>query len=125
MTNRWLGFAGLFGFLGVASGAFGAHALEDQLDAKMMATFKTASHYCLVHASALLGVAALSVLQPSSSVRNAGWFFVFGIAIFSGTLWALVLTGHRWLGAITPIGGTALIIGWALLVFAGWRKHGE
>ena len=119
MERTWLIFAGVYGMLGVGAGAFGAHALKTRLSADMLAVFETGSRYCLVHAVVLLGVAAYSALRPSAALRRSGWFFVVGIAIFSGTLWILALSGQRWLGAITPIGGTSLILGWFSLMMAG------
>ena len=121
MTNRWLCFAGIFGFLGVATGAFGAHALEGSVSPKMADTFDTASHYCLAHALALLGLASVLREHPDRLLRVAGWCFVGGISVFSGSLWVLVLSGQKWLGAITPIGGTALITGWLCIALRGWR----
>ena len=123
MTNRWLGFAGIFGFLGVATGAVGAHALEGSVSPKMADTFDTASYYCLVHAVALLGLASVCHDHPKRLLRVAGWCFVGGISVFSGSLWVLVLSDQRWLGAITPIGGTALIIGWLCIAMFGWGSN--
>ena len=125
MERIWLAFAGLYGVLGVGAGAFGAHALKTRLSSDMLAIFETGSHYCLVHAVALLGIAACSAFQPRVALRRSGWFFVFGIAVFSGTLWILALTGYRWLGMITPIGGTSLILGWLGVLTAGMSKEEE
>jgi len=104
----WWKIAGVFGALGVALGAFGAHGLKDIVtDPGMMENWQTAARYHLIHAVALLGVAA----HPSQP-RAAGMAFTGGICIFSGSLYIMVLTGMRWLGAITPIGGLLLIGGW-------------
>ena len=129
VTNYWLIFAALFGFLGVAMGAFGAHGLRDSLLAenplegpRLLTTFKTGAQYAQIHALALFGVAILSRTITSKWLTYCGWAFVFGTAVFSVTLWALVLTGHKWLGAITPIGGLSLLVGWFLLGVTG-VKH--
>jgi uncharacterized membrane protein YgdD (TMEM256/DUF423 family) len=120
--ERWLGVLGaVFGFAGVALGAFGAHGLRGRLEPRMLEVFETAVRYQLVHAVLLvalsLGWDKLS--KPAASV--AGACFVGGIVVFSGTLYALVASGVRWLGAVTPLGGTALIVGWLALALAIWR----
>ena len=122
MNKKMLVFSGVFGLLGVASGAFGAHALKSRLTEDLLTVFETGSRYCLIHAVALLCVSILSVVQPSKAVDRSGWFFVAGISIFSGTLWVLALSGQRWLGAITPIGGLCLIMGWSSLIMAGLQR---
>jgi len=105
--------AALFGFLGVALGAFGAHGLHDLLAKnERLATWETAVLYHLVHAVVLL---ALS--QSEKASRAAGWSFIAGIIIFSGSLYILALTNIRWLGAITPLGGLAFLAGWILVAF--------
>ena len=103
------------GFLGVALGAFGAHGLKDLL-ARLdtTATWHTAVLYHLVHAVVLLIVAGRSPWQ-----RGAWWCLFAGVTIFSGTLYVLSVTGIRWLGAITPLGGVAFLVGWAWLAFGG------
>ena len=110
----WWRIAGAMGALGVALGAFGAHGLERiTTDPHQLEVWHTAAQYHLVHGVALLGVAA-HPRQP----RLAGGLFLVGIAVFSGSLYAMGLTGHRWLGAITPIGGLAFIAGWLALALA-------
>jgi uncharacterized membrane protein YgdD (TMEM256/DUF423 family) len=110
-----------FGMLGVAAGAFGAHALRERLPDNMLAIFETGVRYQMYHALALLAVALLLTRVPSSAGVAAGWLFTAGIVIFSGSLYVLVLSGVRWLGAITPLGGVAFLVGWLLLAWAGWR----
>lgn len=105
------------GFLGVALGAFGAHALKARLSAGDLEIFETAVRYHLVHAVALLALAALANRIPAGVASLSGWAFSAGILIFSGSLYLLVLTGPRWLGAVTPLGGTALLVGWAALAW--------
>lgn len=112
------------GFLGVALGAFGAHALKARLSADDLAIFETAVRYHLVHAVALIALAALAQRIPAGAASVAGWSFSAGILIFSGSLYLLVLTGPRWLGAVTPIGGTALLVGWAALAW-GLLRAGQ
>jgi uncharacterized membrane protein YgdD (TMEM256/DUF423 family) len=108
--------AGLAGFTAVAGGAFAAHALKAQLSLTAFQTFQTGAHYHLAHAVVLLVLA----LAPSSpSLARAFACFTLGIVMFSG-LYALALTGASWLGPITPIGGGLLLLGWALIVRAGW-----
>lgn len=102
----------LLGLFAVASGAFGAHALEGRLDAHMLDVWETAAKYQMYHALALFGAAWLLGQTQSAWASAAGWAFFGGTLVFSGTLYMLAATGIRWLGAITPIGGTAMMVGW-------------
>ena len=111
----------IFAFLAVAAGAFGAHALRARLPVNDLAIFETAVRYQMYHALALLAVAWAAARWPGALTQWAGWLFVAGILIFAGSLYVLVLTGPRWMGAITPIGGVALIAGWACLLLAASR----
>lgn len=111
----------LFAGLSVAAGAFGAHALRNQLEPRMLEVFETATRYQMYHALALFAVAWLVHQTESQAAQLAGWAFVAGILLFSGSLYAMVLTGVRVLGAITPIGGVAFIIGWCALAVAAMR----
>jgi uncharacterized membrane protein YgdD (TMEM256/DUF423 family) len=105
--------------LGVALGAFGAHALKARLSADMLAVWQTAVQYHLWHALGLVAVGLLAQHLPASvPVRVAGWLMLVGIVLFSGSLYALALSGTRWLGAITPFGGACFILGWLVLVVA-------
>jgi len=121
MTPRLTIFlAGIFGFLGVAFGAFGAHGLKGRVSADMLANWNTAAHYQMIHALALLAAGIFQLLQSGRRLLSAAAvLFITGILIFSGSLYVLVLTNVRWLGAITPIGGTALLAGWIALAIAG------
>jgi len=112
--------AGL-GFLGVALGAFGAHALKGKVDADMLAVFETGVRYQFYHALALLIVGWACAHWTSPAITAAGWLFVAGTALFSGSLYALALTGIKILGAITPIGGVCFLAGWACLAWAAWK----
>lgn len=99
----------------VILGAFGAHALKARLAPEMMAIYHTAIQYHLFHALGLLVIGLLSLWFPASGyLRWAGWFMLAGIMLFSGSLYLLSLSGVRWLGAITPLGGMAFIVGWVL-----------
>jgi uncharacterized membrane protein YgdD (TMEM256/DUF423 family) len=113
-----LALGGIFGFLGVALGAFGAHALKSRLTPEMLGIFETGVRYQFYHALALCFVGALALQRPSGVLHASGISFAVGIAIFSGSLYVLVLTDTRWLGAITPLGGLAFLAGWAVFVWA-------
>jgi uncharacterized membrane protein YgdD (TMEM256/DUF423 family) len=111
----------IFAFLAVAAGAFGAHALRERLPSSLLAIFETAARYQMYHALALLLVARAVEAWPGRLSRFAGWAFVIGIVVFSGSLYLLSVTGIRWLGAVTPLGGVAFLAGWAMLAAAGVR----
>lgn len=113
----------LLGFLGVVLGAFGAHALRTRLTPSDLEIFETAVRYHLVHAVVLVALAALAGRVAPAPATVAGWSLTGGILVFSGSLYLLVLTGPRWLGAVTPLGGTALLVGWAALAW-GLLKGG-
>jgi len=119
----WLRIGAVWGFLAVATGAFGAHGLKGRLEATgQLANFQTAAQYHMYMALALLAVGLLRSAGRSGGLLDvAGWGFLVGSAIFSGSLYALGVTGLRWLGAITPIGGVAFLAGWACLALAAWR----
>ena len=106
----------------VALGAFGAHALKTTLGPEMTDVWRTAVQYHAWHALALLAVGLALRQRPSPPFAVAGWLFVAGIALFSGSLYALALTGVRALGAITPFGGAALLAGWAAFAWGAWRS---
>ncbi len=109
-----LRFAAVFGFLGVALGAFGAHGLHDLLvKNERLANWETAVLYHLVHAAVLVAIS-----MGEKVPRLAWWLFASGIVVFSGTLYVLAITNMKWLGAITPLGGLALLGGWLALAFA-------
>ena len=109
----------------VALGAFGAHALKAQLAAPVLATFEVAVRYQMYHALALIAVAWVHVQWPGPLVLAAGWLFLAGIVVFSGSLYLLTLLGPTWLGAVTPFGGAAMIAGWACLAAGVWRAAGS
>ncbi len=114
--------AAILGALGVALGAFGAHALEARLSASLLQTYETGVRYHFYHVVALLAVVFAVGRWPNTNLPViAGWLFLVGVLIFSGSLYILALTGVRWLGAITPIGGVAFIAGWLCLALAALR----
>jgi uncharacterized membrane protein YgdD (TMEM256/DUF423 family) len=110
-------------FVAVALGAFGAHALSDHFidKADMKSNYEMAVRYQMVHGLAIFVVAWLVSRWGGSSISAAGWLFLTGIILFSGSLYIMSLTELRWLGAITPLGGIAFLAGWLLLVIAAWR----
>ena len=122
MAKLFITLASLSGMAAVILGAFGAHALRDHLDDYARGVFETAVQYHFYHSLALLAVGLLAVSQPQTTMlKSSGWLFFIGILIFSGSLYILSVTGLRWLGAITPLGGLAFIAGWACLAATGWK----
>lgn len=122
MDRVFFALGSLFGGLGVALGAFGSHVLRGRLAADLLGNFETGVRYQMYHALALLAVAwAVERWAGSSLPAVAGWAFVAGIVLFSGSLVMMALTGMRWLGAVTPLGGTAFVAGWLCLLIAAWR----
>jgi uncharacterized membrane protein YgdD (TMEM256/DUF423 family) len=117
--DRAFALAGaLSAFIAVAAGAFGAHALRARIAPDLLAVFETGARYQMYHALALLAVAWASNHWPGVPVRAAGWLFIGGTVLFSGSLYLLALTGARWLGAITPLGGLLFLAGWVALAIA-------
>jgi uncharacterized membrane protein YgdD (TMEM256/DUF423 family) len=109
------------GFLGVGLGAFGAHALKARLAPDMLAVFETGVRYQMFHALALLAVGWACARWPGAATTASGWLFVAGTLLFSGSLYALALTGARGLGAVTPVGGVAFLAGWLCLAWGAWK----
>jgi uncharacterized membrane protein YgdD (TMEM256/DUF423 family) len=123
MANTFMLIGSLAGFLGVAAGAFGAHALRSRLSSDMLAVFETAVRYQMYHALALLITAAvIGRVGDARLLSIAGWSFITGVVLFSGSLYGLALSGTSALGAITPLGGVAFLVGWGCLaLFAAAR----
>lgn len=121
MERTFVGLGAGLALVAVAIGAFGAHGLRPTFDAADMATFETAARYQMYHALGLLAVAWVYARWPGTLVAVAGWLFVAGIIVFSGSLYTLVLTGQRWLGAVTPLGGLFFLVGWALIAWTAFR----
>ncbi len=105
-------------FVAVALGAFGAHSLKTKLSPEMLDIFEVGVRYQMYHALGLIAVAWATTRWPEANLNSAGWAFIIGIVIFSGSLYLLSATGMRWLGAITPIGGLAFLAGWAILAWS-------
>ena len=125
-VRRWVAAAAVMGGLAVALGAFGAHGLKSRVEPELLVTFETGVRYQFYHALALLALAlGPAPFWKRRPVHAAAWLWTGGIAVFSGSLYLLVLTGQRWLGAITPIGGVSLILGWAALLLAARRETDE
>lgn len=113
--------ASLSGLVAVAAGAFGAHGLKGRLTADMLVIWETAARYQMYHALAMLASAWACQRWPGGASTAAGWLFLAGTVVFSGSLYALSLTGIKVLGAITPLGGLAFMAGWLLLALGAWR----
>ena len=121
MNQLFFVLGSLSGGLAVAFGAFGAHALRARLTPELLTTFETGVRYQMYHALALLALALAMTRVPASGLLNvAGWLFVIGTFLFSGSLYLLCFTKKRWLGAVTPFGGLAFIAGWICLAMAAF-----
>jgi uncharacterized membrane protein YgdD (TMEM256/DUF423 family) len=122
MDRLFFGLGALSAMLSVAAGAFGAHALRKALSPEYLSVFETAARYQMYHALGLLAVGWAMTRWPGPLPLWAGGSFVAGTVLFSGSLYALALTGTRWLGAITPLGGVAFLTGWVCLALAAMRR---
>lgn len=122
MDRLFFSLGAASGAIAVAAGAFGAHGLKARVTPDLLLVFETAARYQMFHALALLAVAWAVSRWPGWRARSAGWCFVAGTLVFCGSLYALVGTGVRALGAITPVGGVLFIAGWLLLASAPWRR---
>lgn len=120
-AQRFLTLGSILAGLGVAAGAFGAHALKDILDPPMLQVFETATRYVMYHAFGLCIVSWAIDRYPEQRLEKSGWLFLIGILLFSGSLYVVSLAGIRWMGAVTPIGGLAFMTGWLLLAWGVWR----
>lgn len=116
----WIG--ALSAGISVAAGAFGAHGLRGRLSDEMLVVFETGARYQMYHALALLATAWACSRWPGTVTHSAGWLFITGTVIFSGSLYLLSLTGMRWMGAVTPLGGLAFMAGWLCLAWAALRS---
>ena len=124
MAKLWLTLGSVGMLLAVAMGAFGAHGLKKTLTPDLMAIYETAVHYHVYHALGLIAIGLLALHLPATALlRWAGVLMAAGLVLFSGSLYALSLSGIRWLGAITPIGGTAFLAAWSLLAAAVMRAE--
>jgi len=122
MIDRGLAvFAALNMLVAVGAGAFGAHGLRRILSPEMLAVWQTGVTYQIAHALGILFIALAAARMPTANLHLAGWFMGAGIVLFSGSLYLLATTGPRWLGMVTPLGGLAFIIGWAMVAWMIWR----
>lgn len=127
----WILLGALSGFIAVAAGAFGAHGLKPRLTPDLLAIFETGARYQMYHALALVLVGVLALRRSDAgtaggvlpSLTAAGWLFLAGTLLFSGSLYVLSLSGQRWLGAITPLGGLCFLGGWLALAWSGWLSR--
>src|SRR4051812_35436806 len=122
MERRFLTIGALSACIAVGAGAFGAHALRDVVPPARLEVWETAARYQMYHALGLLVVAYLAGQKSAGPARLSGWLFLAGTILFSGSLYALTLSGVTWLGAITPLGGLAFIPGWLVLAWGVWRS---
>ena len=122
MERFFAGAGAVAAMIAVIVGAFGAHGLRDRLTPADLEIFETGVRYHMYHALGLFAVAWVASRWPSGTTTAAGWLFIGGIVVFSGSLYTLALTGQRWLGAVTPVGGLALVAGWTALAWAVLRS---
>jgi uncharacterized membrane protein YgdD (TMEM256/DUF423 family) len=115
---RWARLGALSAGVAVAAGAFGAHTLRARVEPRMLEVFETGARYQMYHALGLFFVSWLAGTVPGPAVRVAGWAFLIGSVVFSGSLYVMALTGQTWLGAITPLGGVAFLTGWLAVAWA-------
>ena len=123
----WIAFGALSGMISVAMGAFGAHALAEKLDPRSLEVFKTGAHYQMTHSLAIVAFGLWASIVSAKSPEGAspslpGWLFAAGILLFSGSLYALTLSGVRALGIITPFGGLSFMAGWLAFAWLAWRS---
>ncbi len=123
MERIFAALGSLSALIAVAAGAFGAHSLRERVAPDLLAVFETAARYQMYHAPALLATAWAWTQWPGVAIRLSGWCFVTGTVLFSGSLYALALTGNRWLGAVTPLGGLAFMLGWGALAWSAWGSR--
>ena len=123
MDSRFAFLGALLAGLAVALGAFGAHGLQQRVSSDLLPIWETGARYHMYHALALLGVALLAAHVPNSSLLStAGWLFIVGIVLFSGSLYLMTVSGARALGMVTPLGGVAFLAGWACVAIAIIRR---
>ena len=122
MVKLFIVIGSLSALAGVALGAFAAHMLKSKLTPELFNVFEVGVRYHLIHALGIFVVAWVMAHLPDANVSLAGWLFVGGITIFSGSLYVLSLTGARWLGALTPVGGLCFLAGWGWLAWRAWKS---
>ncbi len=121
LAKQWMMIGIISAFFGVAFGAFGAHALKESLSEHDLSIYQTAVHYQMIHALALIVLGIWTAQNPGVDTQFAGWAFTIGIALFSGSLYVLSITQLKFLGIITPFGGTAFLAGWIAFAFLVWK----
>ena len=121
MKLNWFAVGAIAGAVGVTLGAFGAHALKSRVTEDLITVFEIGVRYQMYHALALFAVAWAAGRWPGNWINASGWLFTLGILVFSGSLYLMTLSGARWLGAITPVGGLCFILGWIALAVAALR----
>lgn len=119
----WIGVGAIFAGLGVAFGAFGAHALRDRLTVEDLSIFEIAARYQMYHALALIAVGLTAVKIDNTAIVVAGCAFIIGIVLFCGSLYTMALSEMRWLGMVTPLGGAAFLVGWISLAIAAFKPN--
>jgi uncharacterized membrane protein YgdD (TMEM256/DUF423 family) len=119
--STWVALGAILAALAVIAGAFGAHGLHDRLSAADLSVFETAARYHLIHAVGLIAVGVAQRHWPSRWLVASAWLLLAGVVLFSGSLYVLALTGTRWLGAVTPLGGVSFIAGWVALAVGALR----
>ena len=125
-ARLWLTLGAVSGFLTVILGAFGAHGLKGRVAPDLLANWGTGADYLGLHAVAILACGLFLLQRPAAGLVNAAaWAFLIGCTLFSGSLFLMTLSGARWLGAITPLGGLSLIAGWTLLAVGAWRATSD
>jgi len=121
----WMALGATLAGVSVAIGAFGAHGLKGRVPTELLAVYETGARYHFYHALALILLGILAETLSESYVKRSGWALLAGIALFSGSLYVMTLTGERWLGAVTPLGGVAFMFGWANLAWGLWKQPEE
>jgi uncharacterized membrane protein YgdD (TMEM256/DUF423 family) len=122
MERVFFAIGAISAFIAVAAGAFGAHGLRGRVTPEMLSIFEVGVRYQIYHAVGLMAAAWAHTRWPSTRIVTGGWFFVLGTVLFCFSLYLLSLTGLRWLGAVTPLGGLAFLAGWLCLAWAAWRR---
>lgn len=123
-SKHFMGLGAILAGCAVAAGAFGAHLLQEVLSVKMLSVFETAVRYQMYHSLALLLSGWALRVFHTALFKKAAWFFLFGIILFSGSLYVLALLGIRWVGPVTPVGGVLFLCGWGCLALGFFRKSG-
>lgn len=121
LSKQWVMLGAMSGFFGVVFGAFGGHVLKTQLSEYSFSIYQVAIQYHLIHALVLVALGVWAGLNPGIDTKWVGWAFTLGIALFSGSLYALALTDLKFLGAITPLGGVSFLAGWIGFAFLAWK----